>query len=110
MVLALLPSVFASVVLSVFFFALGLHLWLPGVWMLCYGQGALATSVYAPRVILYMGIVVLLMGVVTLLVGPAWSILMMGIVFGLGHVGLGLALLVAERRAAARLKVFRTVA
>src|SRR5262249_48018227 len=42
-VLALAPSVFAAVVLTGFLFARGLHLWLPGVWMLCYGQGALAT-------------------------------------------------------------------
>jgi hypothetical protein len=26
-------------VLTAFFFARGEHLWLPGVWMLCYGQG-----------------------------------------------------------------------
>src|SRR5262249_28171724 len=43
-VMALAPSLFAALVLSVFFFARGEHLWLPGVWMLCYGQGALATS------------------------------------------------------------------
>src|SRR5439155_1567063 len=46
--LALAPSVFAAMALSVFFFARGEHLWLPGLWMLCYGQGALATSAYAP--------------------------------------------------------------
>src|SRR5262249_39759901 len=40
--LALTPSLFASLVLTAFFFVRGGHLWLPGVWMLCYGQGALA--------------------------------------------------------------------
>src|SRR5262245_5014386 len=39
-VLALAPSLFAALALTVFFFARGDHLWLPGVWMLCYGQGA----------------------------------------------------------------------
>src|SRR5690242_15344641 len=38
--LALTPSLFAALVLSVYFFARGDHLWLPGVWMLCYGQAA----------------------------------------------------------------------
>src|SRR5438045_829724 len=33
-VLALAPSVFAAVVLAVFFFATNQHQWLPGVWML----------------------------------------------------------------------------
>src|SRR5947209_4769554 len=41
-VLALAPSLFAALAFSIFFFSQGLHLWLPGVWMLCYGQGALA--------------------------------------------------------------------
>src|SRR5262249_12349091 len=65
-VLALTPAVFAAAVLTVFFFARGLHLWLPGVWMLCYGQGALATSAYAPSPIRWMGIAVLPAGALTL--------------------------------------------
>src|SRR2546423_3555735 len=40
--LALAPSVFVALILSVLFFSWGEHLWLPGIWMLCYGQGALA--------------------------------------------------------------------
>jgi hypothetical protein len=96
--LALAPSVFAAMAFSVFFFARGEHLWLPGVWMLCYGQGALATSTYAPSPIRWLGLAVLLLGCLTLWLGPAWAVPMMGLVFGLGHMGLGAALLVAERR------------
>ena len=96
--LALAPSVFAALVLTVFFFAGGNYLWLPGVWMLCYGQGALATAAYAPTPIRTLGVVVLLLGAVTLWLGPAWAVVMMGVVFGLGHIALGVALLVAERR------------
>src|SRR5262249_47125617 len=98
--LALTPSMFAALVISVFFFRKGdaEHLWLPGIWMLCYGQGAMATVAYAPTPIRSLGIAVLLLGGVTLWLGPAWAILMMGLVFGLGHIGLGVALLVAERR------------
>ena len=40
----------------------GKHLWLPGVWMLCYGQGALATAAYAPRSIRWLGVAFLLLG------------------------------------------------
>jgi len=109
-VMALTPAIFAALVLSVFFFVQGWHLWLPGVWMLCYGQGALATSVYAPSIIRKMGLVVLAMSVVTLALGPAWSVLMMALVFGVGHIWLGLTLLAAERRAQRSLRVFRTVA
>lgn len=110
-VLALAPSLLAALVLSVFFFAQrgGNHLWLPGVWMLCYGQGALATTAYAPTPIRYLGVSVLLLGALTLWLGPAWANLMMGLTFGLGHVGLGAALLVAERRQAA-IRLHRSVA
>src|SRR5262249_36756813 len=107
-VLALTPGLFAALVLTVFFFAYGEHLWLPGVWMLCYGQGALATAAYAPAPIRWLGIVVLLCGGLTLYLGPGWAVLMMGLVFGLGHVSLGTALLLAERHRGVRL--YRSVA
>src|SRR5262249_24050500 len=79
-VLALTPSVFAALVLTVFLFSQGLHLWLPGVWMLCYGQGALATSVYAPAPIRRLGIAVLALSGVVFLLGPDAAVLMMGLV------------------------------
>jgi hypothetical protein len=109
--LALTPALFAALVLSVFFFAQGggEYLWLPGVWMLCYGQGALATAAYAPSPIRWLGVTVLLLGALTLWLGPAWAVTMMGLVFGLGHIGLGAALLVAERRQGA-VRLHRSVA
>ncbi len=108
-VLALAPSFFVSVVLTVFFYAHGKHLWLPGVWMLCYSQGALATWAYAPAPIRWMGVAVLPTGGLTLALGESAAIPMMGLVFGLGHIVLGLALLAAERRAAA-IRLHRSVA
>src|SRR5262249_49198541 len=108
-VLALTPSLFAAVVLSALFFARGEHLWLPGIWMLCSGQAALATSAYAPTSIRWLGVAVLLMGSLTLLLGPAWAVLMMGVVFGLGHIGLGTILLISERREGA-IRLHRSVA
>src|SRR5262249_54364782 len=96
--LALAPSLFAALALSVFFFARGEHLLLPGVWMLCYGQGALATSAYAPHPIRQLGVVSLVAGALALALGPAWAVPLMGVVFGLGHCWLGVTLLLAERR------------
>src|SRR5262249_44199370 len=107
--LALTPSLVAALVLSVFFFARGWHLWLPGVWMLCYGQGALATSAYAPRPIRWLGVAVLLLGGVTLALGTDWAVWAMGIVFGLGHLVLGAVLAVQERRQTT-LRLHRSVA
>jgi hypothetical protein len=107
--MALAPSLVAALVLSVFFFGHGMHLWLPGVWMLCYGQGALATATYAPVPIRWLGWTTILLGAVTLWLGPVWATVMMGLVFGLGHFGLGVVLLMAERRQS-RLRLYRGVA
>jgi ABC-type Fe3+-siderophore transport system permease subunit len=95
---ALSPSLFAALVLTAFFFARGDHLWLPGVWMLCYGQAALATAAYAPAPIPWLGGAMLLAGALTLALGPGWAVLLMGLVFGLGHIALAAVLLVEERR------------
>ncbi len=107
--LALMPSLAAALALTVFFFVRGDHLWLPGVWMLCYGQGALATSAYAPSGIRWLGIAMLGLGMLTLALGTGWSIVMMGVAFGLGHLGLGFALLSEERRERA-IRLYRSVA
>lgn len=106
---ALAPSLFAALALSVFFYARGMHLWLPGAWMLCYGQGALATSAYAPRAIRHLGMAQLLLGVVTMALGTEWAIWMMGLGFGLGHGWLGVTLLLMERREGS-IRLFRSVA
>ncbi len=108
-VLALAPSLFAGLTLTAFFFARGLHLWLPGVWMLCYGQGSLATAAYAPRPIGRTGLFLLALGALTLGLGTAWSVPMMGFGFGGGHLALGAALLAEERRDV-RLRLHREVA
>ncbi len=107
--LALTPSLIAALALTVFFFARGWHLWLPGVWMLCYAQGALATSAYAPTSIRWLGMAVLVSGGVTLALGTEWSPWAMGVVFGLGHLVLGGVLLVQERRQTV-LRLHRSVA
>lgn len=107
--LALTPSLAAAAVLTVFFFLRGDHLWLPGVWMLCYGQGALATASFAPAPIRSLGVLTFLGGAATLALGPAWAVPMMGLVFGLGHIVLGVILLAKERQQG-HIRLHRSVA
>jgi hypothetical protein len=107
--LALAPSLLAALVLSVYFFARGEHLWLPGMWMLCYAQGALATAPYAPAPIRWLGSSVLVFAPLALWLGPDWAVPMMGLVFGLGHMALGAVLLIAERREGS-IRLHRSVA
>jgi hypothetical protein len=107
--LALTPSLAAAAALTLFFFVHGDHLWLPGVWMLCYGQGSLATSAYAPAGIRWLGIAMLGMGALTLALGTGWASIMMAVAFGAGHLLLGFALLSEERRERA-FRLYRSVA
>lgn len=95
---ALVPAMTLSALLSLHAFAHGRHLELPGVWMLCYGVGALATTTYAPAVVAQMGFAFMISGALTLWLGPAWSVTMMGLVFGGGHLLLGAGLLATRRR------------
>jgi hypothetical protein len=95
---ALAPALVSALILTLWLMKRGEHLWLPGVWLLCYGQGALATSSYAPAPIGWIGTAALVMGGLALWLGPAWAIAMMGAGFGLSHLSLGVALLVAEKR------------
>ena len=60
-------------------------------------------------VVRILGCALLLLGPVTLVLGQGWAVPMMGIGFGLGHIGLGTALLVAERRESA-IRLHRSVA
>jgi hypothetical protein len=108
-IVALAPSLAAALIFTVYFFARGEHLWLPGVWMLCYAQGALATAAYSPPPIRWLGVAVLGAGGVTLWLGPAWAVPMMGVVFGAGHIVLGIVLFAIERRQAA-IRLHRSVA
>jgi len=108
-VTALAPPLFAALVLTTLFFARGEHLMLPGIWMLCYGQGALATAAYAPAPIRQLGLTVLGLGALTLALGPGVAVLMMGLVFGIGHIALGIVLLSIERRQSG-IRIHRSVA
>jgi hypothetical protein len=107
--LALAPSLASAAVLTLYFFGRGEHLWLPGVWMLCYGQGSLATSAYAPTGIRWLGASMLALGALTLALGTSWAVVMMAVAFGAGHLLLGFALLSEERRERA-VRLYRSVA
>src|SRR5581483_7700340 len=89
----LLPALSMATVLTMQAFTHHRHLELPGIWMLCYGCGALATYTYAPPLVVPMGVGFLILGAVSLWLGPAWSIAMMGLAFGGGHLLVGVGLL-----------------
>ncbi|MBI3272306.1 MAG: hypothetical protein HYZ53_25165 [Planctomycetes bacterium] len=104
-VTALLPPFLVGWTISVWLFARGEHLHLPGIWMLCYACGALATSTYAPEPIRGLGVAMLCLGPVTLALPTAFGNVLMMFAFGLGHMGLAAALELRERRIGAPVRL-----
>lgn len=102
---AIAPSALAAFLLTIFFLGRLDHRWLPGIWMICYAQAALATAAYCPAPIRWMGYGFFAAGAVTLAVGVDLSNLMMAFAFGGGHGMLGLCLVVRDR-VCVRLKLY----
>jgi hypothetical protein len=102
---AIAPSVIAAAMLTVFFLGRLDHRWLPGVWMICYAQAALATAAYAPAPIRWMGYWFFAASALTLALGVEMSNIMMAVAFGGGHWMLGACLLMRERESG-RLKIY----
>lgn len=96
-VTALMPALGMAIILTVHSVAHGRYLELPGVWMLCYGCGALATATFAPPVMATMGTAFLVAGGITLTLGPVWANTLMGLVFGGGHLLLAVGLMRRHR-------------
>ncbi len=84
------PAVVAALAVSL---ALAFHnLWglIPGVWMLLYGSAVWTTgllSVHNPGAL---GLVFVGGGVAALLLAPAYSLLLVGLTFGVAHIAYGL--------------------
>jgi hypothetical protein len=96
--LALLPCLVAGMTVTVLMARIGQLDWLPAVWLLLYGTGALATSFFAPRSIGRLGIACLVLGAGALLLPVPYPVLTMVVGFGLTHLIYGGAVLLAERR------------
>ena len=98
--LAVLPSLGASVAITVLMGRLDRLDLLPALWLLLYGCGALATSFFAPRSIAWLGATCLTMGIISLVVLSGHAIMTMALGFGATHIAFGVSVLVAEKREA----------
>lgn len=98
--LAVLPSFGVGLTLTVLMGRLDRLDLLPGLWLMLYGCGALATSFFAPRSIAWLGATCLAVGFVSLILLPGHPILTMAIGFGVTHIVFGIGVLVTEIRAA----------
>ncbi len=106
-VLSLLPSLAATLILTVVLARAGQEALLPGVWMLLWGVGALAMSFFTPLALTLLGVSFMGAGTLTLLLSPTGSAsgtnalstdaLTMGLTFGAIHLVYGGALMALKQ-------------
>jgi hypothetical protein len=107
--LAVLPSFTVGLAVTVVMGRLDRPDLLPGLWLLLYGCGALATSFFAPRSIAWLGATCLAIGLASLVASPSHAIMTMAIGFGVTHIGFGVGILIAEKREAHLRRFWRQV-
>jgi len=92
--IAFTPAFIAGLVLTAVLARVGQEALLPGVWMLLWGVGALAMSLFTPRSFSLLGVSFMVAGTVTLFVNTTNDVLSMGLTFGAIHLVYGVALFV----------------
>jgi hypothetical protein len=95
-VIAFTPALVAGLVLTAVLARVGQEMLLPGVWMLLWGVGALAMSLFTPRSFCLLGVSFMVSGTVTLFLSPINDVLSMGLTFGAIHLAYGTILFIVR--------------
>ena len=106
-VIAFTPALAAGLVLTAVLAQVGQALLLPGVWMLLWGVGALAMSLFTPRSFSLLGVSFMVAGALTLFLRPANDVLCMGLTFGGIHLAYGTLLFIVRHPARVPEPVFQ---
>ncbi len=87
--LGLLPALAAGGVLTVAVMSEGPTRLLPGVWLVLYGVAVMQAGVFSVRAVPVMGAAFVLLGAIALPLPWVWANVVMGVGFGLLHIGFG---------------------
>jgi len=90
LILSFSPPMVVGVVLTAVLVHRGLHVFLPGVWMLLYGAAVVSAGTFSVRSVPVMGAAFMTVGVVALVAPPAWATALLIAAFGGLHIGFGL--------------------
>ena len=90
-VLAFVPAILVGALLTIAFHKDGVAV-LPGVWLLCYGAAITSAGAFSVRIVPLMGLCFMLAGAVALRGPQDWGNPLLGLGFGLLHIGFGIAI------------------
>jgi hypothetical protein len=90
LVLSFSPAMLAGGALTLVFVEHGMHVMLPGTWMLLYGAAVVSAGTYSVRSVPVMGAAFMTMGAFALVAPPAWHMWIMTAAFGGLHILFGL--------------------
>jgi multisubunit Na+/H+ antiporter MnhC subunit len=99
--LAFTPALVAGLVFTAILTQAGQATLLPGVWMIMWGVGALAMSLFTPRAFSLLGVAFMAAGTFTLFAHPGNDVLCMGLSFGGIHLAYGTVLFIVRHPARA---------
>lgn len=99
--LAFTPALVAGLVFTAVLSQAGQAALLPGVWMMMWGVGALAMSLFTPRAFSLLGVAFMAAGTLTLFARPGNDVLSMGLSFGGIHLAYGTVLFIVRHPARA---------
>jgi hypothetical protein len=88
------PPVVAGAVLTAALYVAGASSMLPGVWLLLFGAAVVAGGVLSVPPVPVMGGCFMALGVVALMAPAAWGTWLLGLGFGLLHIGFGILIAV----------------
>ena len=91
-VLSFTPSVVVGAVLTAVLFRDGFVAVLPGLWLMLYGTGVVASGAFSVRIVPVMGLCFILSGIAALVTPPTWDDAILALAFGGLHIGFGVAI------------------
>ncbi|HLD35334.1 MAG TPA: hypothetical protein VJC37_01325 [Planctomycetota bacterium] len=96
-IFALLPSLLAGAILTIYLFKYNQSIFIPGVWILLYGVGIAASGMFSILAVRLLGWAFIITSLIPLFVRPEYGLIFMALTFGLYHIIYGLAVAIKYR-------------
>ena len=96
-IFALLPSLLAGAILTIYLFKYNQSIFIPGVWILLYGVGIAASGMFSIIAVRLLGWAFIITSIIPLFMYPEYGLIFMALTFGIYHIIYGLAVAIKYR-------------